>query len=74
MKPKELLDKMESEMLKASPETKDIYTAMYQGALKMHQAYLDRQRNYYATHREHNREYQRAYHKARRDKAKEVEK
>lgn len=74
MTPKELLTKLEDEMHKASPENKLFYTAMYEGAARMHEAYLKKQRKYYETHREHNREYQRAYQQARRAKAKEVEK
>ena len=74
MTPRQLLDKLESEMHKASPEDKLFYTAMYEGAARMHQAYLDKQRKYYDTHREHNREYQRKYQqlrRIRRDAAKE---
>lgn len=73
MTPKELLTKLEEEMHNASPENKLFYTAIYEGAARMHNCYLDKQRKYYDAHREHNREYQRAYHKARREKAKEVE-
>ena len=70
MTPKQLLNKLEQEMLNASPDTVDVHTAAYQGALRMYQLYTAKQRLYYETHREHNREYQRNYHKAWRAKKK----
>ena len=77
MTPKGLLTKLEEEMHKASPDNKLFYTAIYEGAARMYECFLEKQRKYYETHREHNREYQRvyqrAYHRARKEKAKEVE-
>lgn len=70
MTPKKLLDKLEAEMHKASPENKLFYTAIYEGAARMHNCYLNKQRNYYASHRDHHNEYQREY---RKNKAKEVD-
>lgn len=75
MTPKQLLNKMEDEMVKSVvPEVKEILRAQYEGALAMYECFLEKQRKYYETHREHNREYQRVYQQARRTKAKEVEK
>ena len=71
MTPKQLLNKLEKEMLKASPENKEFYTAMYEGAARMYElTVLKPMRKYYATHREHNREYQREYRRAYRAKKK----
>ena len=64
MTPKKLLNKLQV-------EAKDeIGKARYEGALAIHELYTATQRKYYATHREHNREYQRNYHRAWRAKKK----
>ena len=59
MTPKQLLEKLRAEA------TTEIGRARYEGALAIHEAYLNKQRRYYETHREHNREYQREYQRAR---------
>ena len=64
MTPRQLLNKLEAEAVD------EIGKARYEGALVMHQAYLDKQRRYYAAHRDHHNEYQREY---RKNKAKEVD-
>lgn len=63
MTPKELLTKLEAEA-----EGSEIGKARYEGALAIHEAYLDKQRRYYATHREHNRKYHREYQRVRAKK------
>ena len=70
MTPKQLLGKMEQEANKGN----EIAKARYEGAVAMYECVLDKQRRYYKSHREHNQAYHRAYYKARREKAKEVEK
>lgn len=67
MTPKELLTKLEDEMHKASPENKLFYTAIYEGAARMYNCYLDKQRNYYASHRAHHNEYQREYQRKKKE-------
>lgn len=82
MKPKELLAKLEKEMLKAPADTKEIHTAVYTGAKMMRETYLEDGRRraarlkkkdpeYYTKWREQNREeyneYQRQYKRIKRE-------
>lgn len=60
MTPKELLIKLEAEA-----EGSEIGKARYEGALAIHECYLDKQRRYYKTHADHNRKYHREYQRAR---------
>lgn len=63
MTPKQLIVKLQAEA------TDEIGKARLEGALIIHEAYLDRQRKYYATHKEHNKLYQREYQRNRYRKA-----
>lgn len=87
MKPKELLAKLEKEMLKAPADTKEIHTAVYAGAKMMREAYLEDNRQRMAKHkathpgyhakwraenREEYNEYQRQYKREKRKLDKEV--
>lgn len=67
MTPRQLLTKLEDEMHKASPENKLFYTAIYEGAARMYDCYLNKQRKYYETHREHHNTYQREYQKKKKE-------
>lgn len=60
MTPKQLLDKLREEA------TTEIGKARLEGALAMHDLYLNKQRRYYDAHREHHNEYQREYQRKRR--------
>lgn len=59
MTPKQLLNKIEMEA------NDEIGKARYEGALAVYQCFLDKQRSYYATHKEHNRAYHREYNRIR---------
>ena len=65
MTPKVMLEKMREEAVD------EIGKARLEGALVMHELYLDKQRRYYDAHRDHHNEYQREYQRKRR--AKEVD-
>lgn len=71
MKPKEFLDKLEEEMLKASADTKDIHTAAYAGAKEMWRLCRKKQNEYRKEHRAEIRAYNTQYQRERRAKAKE---
>lgn len=67
MTPKKLLLKLKDEA------NTEIGMARYEGALAMHEVYLEKQRRYYNTHKEQLRVYNREYMRNRRAKQKEVE-
>lgn len=73
MKPKEFLDKLEEEMLKASADTKDIHTAAYAGAKEMWRLCRKRQNEYRKEHRAEIRAYNTRYQRERRAKLKAME-
>lgn len=73
MKPKEFLDKLEEEMLKASADTKDIHTAAYAGAKEMWQLCRKKQNEYRKGHRAEIRAYNTRYQRERRAKLKAME-
>lgn len=69
MTPKKLLDQIAAEA-----GDSEIGKARYEGALAMYECFLEKQRKYYKTHAEHNREYHKRYYKIRHNKKeKEVE-
>ena len=72
MTPKEYLDKLEQEMLDASPDTKDIHTAVYVGAKSLYDLMLKRAGESREKNREKIREYNREYQRARRAKQKKM--
>lgn len=71
MKPKEYLNKLEEEMLKAPASTKEIHAAVYAGAKEMWRLCRKRQNEYRNEHRKEIREYNTQYQRVRRAKAKE---
>ena len=70
MKPKEYLNKLEEEMLKAPASTKEMHTAVYAGAKEMWRLCRKRQNEYRNEHRKEIREYNTQYQRARRAKIK----
>lgn len=67
MTPKKLLNKLQSEA------TTEIGKARYEGALAIYEVYNESARRYRETHREHNKIYQREYHRKWRAAKKNVE-
>lgn len=70
MKPKEYLDKLEEEMLKAPADTKDIHAAVYAGAKRMWELMRAKQNQYRNDHRDELREYNTKYQRERRARLK----
>ena len=72
MTPREYLDKLEQEMLDASPDTKDMHTAVYAGAKSLYDLMLKRAADARDRNRDKIREYNREYQRTRRAKQKKM--
>ncbi len=58
---KELVEKLRGDAVN------EIGKARLEGALMVYEAYLDKQRKYYASHRDHHNEYQREYKRKKKE-------
>lgn len=61
MTPKEIVEKLRAEAVN------EIGKARLEGALMVYEAYLDKQRKYYASHRAHHNDYQREYQRKKKE-------
>lgn len=61
MTPKEIVEKLRAEAVN------EIGKARLEGALMVYEAYLNKQRKYYASHRAHHNEYQREYQRKKKE-------
>lgn len=73
MKPKELLAKLEKEMLEAPADTKEIHTAVYAGAKMMRDLYLEANRKRAEKLREKNPDYHKIWRTVNREEYNEYQ-